>query len=61
VLTTVPAKGADKQRLKLAPALEGKVAVGGKATAYVCEFGTCQAPTGDAKVMMDQVLAGWER
>ncbi|HVZ73638.1 MAG TPA: thioredoxin domain-containing protein [Polyangia bacterium] len=32
---------------KAAPFIEGKVALGGKATAYVCERGACQLPTSD--------------
>ncbi len=55
VLTTVPAKGPSDKLQKLAPALEGKKAVAGQATAYVCEFGTCQAPTQDAAVMLKQL------
>lgn len=55
VVSLVPAEGADKQRLKLAPALKGKVALDDQATAYVCEFGTCQAPTGDVSEMMKQL------
>ena len=59
VLSRVPAGGPTGEMQKLAPALADKKAIGGKATAYVCEFGTCQAPTGDAAVMMGQVLRGW--
>ncbi len=55
VLTTLPAAGpADKLR-KLAPALEGKKAVAGTPTAYVCEFGTCQAPTPEVSIMLKQL------
>ena len=61
VLSVVPAKGATKAQLELAPALSGKSAQAGKATAFVCEFGTCQAPTADSRVMMEQVMVGWER
>ncbi len=61
VLAVVPAAGPDAQLLALAPALAGKTAVGGRATAYVCEFGTCQAPTADAAVMLQQLMAGWEK
>ena len=32
---------------KLCPLVEGKKAIGGKATAYVCEHGTCKLPTSD--------------
>jgi uncharacterized protein YyaL (SSP411 family) len=39
----------------------GKTALGGRAAAYVCEFGTCQAPTDDPATMLAQLGAGWER
>ena len=60
VLSTIPAAGAAKSQLALAPALAGKTALEGKATAYVCEFGTCQAPTTDSQKMLEQILVGWE-
>jgi len=60
VLSAVPYGGADESLLELAPALAGKTAMEGKATAYVCEFGTCQAPTTDGARMMEQVMVGWE-
>ncbi len=55
VLSAVPAGGPDRDLLALAPALEGKKAVGGRATAYVCEFGTCLAPTTEVAVMLKQL------
>ena len=61
VVSQLPAAGAAADLLKLAPALEGKVAIGGQATAYVCEFGTCQAPTQDGAEMMRQVMKGWDK
>ncbi len=61
VVSLIPADGADKDLLALAPALEGKKAVGGKPTAYVCEFGVCQAPTEDPGLMKDQMLQGWKK
>jgi len=61
VLSQVPAKGASKDLLAVAPALADKKAMDKKSTAYVCEFGTCQAPTTDAAVMMTQVLKGWKK
>ena len=39
------------------PLLEGRVAVGGRATAYVCRAFACEAPTGDPEVLAAQ-LAG---
>lgn len=56
VCCLVPGDGPDKELLKLAPALESKISVDGKATAYVCEYGTCKAPTQDLKVMLEQVF-----
>ena len=47
VLTAVAADGADADLLCHAPALEGKRAAAGQATAWVCEFGVCRAPTSD--------------
>ena len=61
VVSLIPAGGADKELLSLAPALEGKKAVDGEPTAYVCEFGICQAPTGDPEKMRVQLLAGWRK
>lgn len=40
---------------KAIPLLQGKVAMNGKTTAYVCENGICQYPTGDPKVFRDQI------
>jgi uncharacterized protein YyaL (SSP411 family) len=40
---------------KVAPFVEGKVAQGGRATAYVCERGACQLPTQDPAVFAAQL------
>jgi len=61
VVSFIPAQGADKDLLALAPALDGKKALDGTATAYVCEFGVCQAPTSDPVLMRTQILQGWEK
>jgi uncharacterized protein YyaL (SSP411 family) len=61
VLSRVPAAGPAEALQELAPALADKKAVAGQAIAYVCEFGTCQAPTSDPQVMMQQVLTGWAK
>ncbi len=61
VVSFIPAKGAGKDLLALAPALDGKTALEGKATAYVCEFGVCQAPTTDPGQMREQMLRGWKK
>ncbi|MCP4573623.1 MAG: thioredoxin domain-containing protein [bacterium] len=55
VLLRVAPGGPTEEQLALAPALAGKKAVDGRATAYVCEFGTCQAPTPDSAVMLKQL------
>jgi len=60
VCSLVPGTGPDKELLNIAPALESKIAVGGKTTAYVCEFGTCKAPTQEAAVMLEQVFGDVE-
>ncbi|HVX95541.1 MAG TPA: thioredoxin domain-containing protein, partial [Polyangia bacterium] len=39
----------------VAPFVEGKVAQGGRATAYVCERGACQLPTQDPAVFAAQL------
>jgi uncharacterized protein YyaL (SSP411 family) len=39
----------------VAPFLVGKRALGGRATAYVCERGKCQLPTADPKVLAQQL------
>jgi uncharacterized protein YyaL (SSP411 family) len=61
VISLIPAGGADKDLLALAPALSGKTAVSGAPTAYVCEFGVCQAPTSDPVQMRQQLLQGWRK
>ena len=61
VVSFIPAKGAGKDLLALAPALDGKTALNGAATAYVCEFGVCQAPTTDPDQMREQMLRGWKK
>ncbi len=37
------------------PLVEGKTALRGRATAYVCEKGVCKLPTGDPEVFLKQV------
>jgi uncharacterized protein YyaL (SSP411 family) len=61
VVSLIPAGGANAELLALAPALEGKKALGGEPTAYVCEFGVCQAPTGEVAAMSEQMLNGWNK
>jgi len=42
---------------RLVPLLEGKVARGGKATAYVCERQVCERPTSDPERLAAQLAA----
>ncbi len=55
VCCLVPSGGPDETLSALAPALEGKIAIDGKTTAFVCEFGTCKAPTTDPVIMLEQI------
>ena len=50
------AEGAALEELaRVAPIAEGKRALGGKPTAYVCEKGLCEAPTGNPSVLAEQL------
>jgi hypothetical protein len=40
---------------KVVPAVESKVPRGGKATAYVCERGTCELPTSSPEIFSRQL------
>jgi uncharacterized protein YyaL (SSP411 family) len=61
VHTDVDAAGASPEMLALLPALEGKTAHGGAATAYVCVKGACRAPTSDPATFRKELLDGWMR
>jgi uncharacterized protein YyaL (SSP411 family) len=61
VVSLIPAAPVDPALAALAPALKDKPLRDGKPTAYVCEQGSCQAPTTDAGQMLQQVFLGWER
>ena len=37
------------------PIIEGKIAIKGRATAYVCYLGVCQLPTTDVKTFKQQL------
>jgi uncharacterized protein YyaL (SSP411 family) len=55
----VVADGADVASLaRVVPLVEGKVARGGVATAYVCEKGACKLPTSDPDVFAAQLGGG---
>lgn len=51
----VPLIGAPSVDAKAVPLVEAKVAMDGKATAYVCEAGRCERPTHDPKVFAAQL------
>jgi hypothetical protein len=52
----VVAQGDELARLTpLVPLVEGKLAQHGQPTAYVCERGACQRPTGDPAVFAEQL------
>jgi uncharacterized protein YyaL (SSP411 family) len=55
----VPAAGPDDNAIAWAAPTAGKVAHDGVPTAYVCRFGSCNAPTTDAAAMCDQIMEGW--
>jgi uncharacterized protein YyaL (SSP411 family) len=55
VLTVVPQGDELAAAAELVPLVEGKVARGGKTTAYVCEERLCQLPTTDPEVFDQQI------
>ncbi|MBW2701670.1 MAG: thioredoxin domain-containing protein [Deltaproteobacteria bacterium] len=55
VLVQLGPEGADVETLKWLPALGGKKAMDGKATAYVCTLGTCKMPTSDPSTLLKQI------
>ena len=61
LLISLPAGGPAAETLKLMPVTEGKTALGGKATAYVCKFGSCKYPTSSPAEFTKQLMAGWTR
>jgi hypothetical protein len=61
VLVQVPATGPDADTLALLPPTEGKVALQGAPTAYVCQMGSCQRPTAAPEELRAQLQAGWHR
>jgi len=52
---SVLSEEAAKAQEPMVPWLEGKRALGGKATAYVCERGRCELPTSDPAVFAEQI------
>ena len=56
----LPVAGASQELAALAPALADKRAADdGTPRAYVCRYGSCQAPTADPAEMLAQLGAGW--
>jgi len=58
-LLVVPAAGPNAQLKAFLPPTAGKKALGKKATAYLCQQGSCQAPTHDAHKLRVGLLRGW--
>ncbi|MBC8072691.1 MAG: hypothetical protein IAG13_30505, partial [Deltaproteobacteria bacterium] len=51
----IPADGLGPDDVRAWPALLGKKALAGVPTAFVCERGSCRAPTGDPDVLRRQL------
>jgi len=55
-ILVVAVEGADLQaQSKVIPLLDGKMTLNGKPTAYICEHGTCKAPTNDPQTFNDML------
>jgi uncharacterized protein YyaL (SSP411 family) len=55
-VTAVATEGPAFDRARaIVPLLAEKRALGGRATAYVCEEGVCALPTGDPDVLAEQL------
>jgi len=61
VLAQVPAAGPDDLTARIMPVTKAKLALGGKATAYVCQHHVCKAPTSSPVTLRAQLLEGWKR
>jgi len=61
LIVQLPESGAIADLLELMPTAEDRRAVDGAPVAYVCQFGSCQAPTNDAATLKRQLQAGWKR
>jgi uncharacterized protein YyaL (SSP411 family) len=59
VAVRVPPQGADATWIAALPSLAAKIAVNGRARAFVCQKGMCQAPTTEPNKLRDQLLTGW--
>jgi len=59
VVMVVSEEATDRaEHAKLVPLIRGKTARKGRTTAYVCEAGVCQLPTGDVDVFRRQLARG---
>ena len=56
LLLTVPADGPDEATAGLLPGTRGKTSQGRPAAAYVCEYGSCQAPVFSAQELRVKLL-----
>jgi uncharacterized protein YyaL (SSP411 family) len=61
VLARVPEEGADPATLAPLPTLANKRAPRSSCRAFVCERGSCEMPTSDARTLSAQLLHGWRR
>jgi uncharacterized protein YyaL (SSP411 family) len=59
VRARVPARGPDAAFGQLVQAAQEKTAGAGRARAFVCSQGECQAPTADPPALRAQLLQGW--
>ncbi|MDP8206078.1 MAG: thioredoxin domain-containing protein [Candidatus Electryonea clarkiae] len=60
VLTLIPPDGPDKKMQTIIPSTVEKTMLNGETTVYVCEFGSCKAPTNDPEEFKQQLLEGWK-
>ncbi|MBD3220650.1 DUF255 domain-containing protein [bacterium] len=61
VLLPVPAQGADAELVAIAPTVHGKAAMDGHAAGWVCNRGSCLAPTTDPLQIETMTREGWVR
>lgn len=59
VVIHVPAQGPDEQLATLLEPARGKTSAGQSPVAYVCQYGSCRAPTSDPAHLRAQLLEGW--
>jgi len=59
VLVNLTSNDRELEIANLFPLVSGKNTTNEKATAYVCQFGTCKLPTNDPEIMRKQISEGW--